>query len=154
MENKTSYGELVYSNSQLQIMNGYHSDNDPAFLTMPFLFWRIDKNECRFVFWEHQAYIRNNPYLSLEYLPGSVEFSFRKADEKRIMFTVVIPVPQIKQLTLKSVKHNYENYDVPSEYRCLIELAAGDTIEIVGKYIEDTDEWGYEHKVICKEYSE
>lgn len=38
MEYKKNYGELVYSNSQLEIMNGYHSDNDPAFLTMPFLF--------------------------------------------------------------------------------------------------------------------
>ena len=134
---KSNYGELTYNEEQLKQMDGYFSVDDPDSLDTPFMYYKVNEGNFLIYLNEGTDHTDNNPFEKFVFPPDWVECSFRIFEKTKI-WHLSIPLYIVKQVKIESERHYYEEYNIPEEYSCIINLTDDNKIEIKGKFEEFT----------------
>ena len=146
---ETLYGEHAYTSDQLMQMDGYNSDEDSKALSTPCFYWRVENRKCTFIFYENQEYTSNDPFSKIGQTPELFELIIvDPKDDQQKLWIITIPIDKITLIALKSDEHIYNEYEIPGNYNCKIELKSGHKISIKGDFQEKFPEyWYYNHSV-------
>ena len=146
-------GEIVYSDEKLNQIDGYSSVDDPDSLDTPFMYFDVDEGDFLIYLMEGTDLTENNPFEKFVNPPDLVECSYQAIDKIKNWY-LRIPLFIIRQVKIDSKRNQYEEYNIPEEYSCIIDLTDDNKIEIKGKFRtftpKDTiipESWFFIHEV-------
>lgn len=142
---------ISFTGKSLKELDGYKSHDDPDFPKTPMMWLEV---EDRLLLVIEQLEEFNHPEdqsLSIT-LPSYIRFQSDTQEEFRhLIFS--IPIVHIKVVRVESGKEAYADYNIPGQYKCVIDLDSGEQLTIVGDFREELGDsgmpeiWFYEQNV-------
>ncbi len=143
-------GEFHISGEMLPDLGGYVSEEDPDFPKTPMMQLHVMEGSLLLVLEQPEEYIQPIDQILSGTLPSYIRFQSDTREEIRHLI-ISIPIVHVKVARVVSGKEAYADYNVPGEYKCVIDLDSGEQLTVVGNFREEygdslmPETWYYEH---------
>ena len=149
---KTNPRGISFTGELLKELDGYISNEDPDFPKTPMMQLNVMEDRLLLVLEQTKEYIQPEDIILSGTLPSYIRFqSDTQGEIHYLIFS--IPLMHVKVVRVESGKEAYAEYNVPGQYKCVIDLDSGEQLTIVGGFREEWGDsgmpeiWYYEHQI-------
>ena len=143
---------ISFTGESLKGSDGYIPQEDPDFPIIPMMRLEVFEDRLLLVLDKPEECIQPEDQILSGTLPSYVRFqSYIDEGFRHLIFS--IPIVHVKIVRVESGKEAYADYNIPGQYKCVIDLDSVEQLTIVGGFREEWGDsgmpeiWFYEHKV-------